>query len=304
MQNILVTGGTVFVSRYVAEYFSKSEKYNVFVLNRGSRSQCENVTLIRADRRCPGEALRGYHFDAVIDVTAYTADDVHPLLDALGSFDQYIMISSSAVYPDSGAQPFTEESKTGENKYWGAYGIGKIAAEQALQSRVPGAYVLRPPYLYGRYNNVYREAFVFDCAMGDRPFYLPGDGGMRLQFYHVRDLCRFIDVILAQQPAQRVFNVGDEAPVTIREWVTLCYRAVGKTPRFVCVDTAVPQRSYFSFLPYEYCLDVSRQHVYLSDTLDLGEGLRDAYTWYRGHRGAVNTKPYIDYIRRNLEHAT
>ena len=36
---------------------------------------------------------------------------------------------------------------------------------------------------------VYREAFVFDCARADRPFYLPGDGGMKLQFFHVKDLC-------------------------------------------------------------------------------------------------------------------
>lgn len=34
MKRILVTGGTVFVSKYVAKYF-QSNNYEVYVLNRG-----------------------------------------------------------------------------------------------------------------------------------------------------------------------------------------------------------------------------------------------------------------------------
>ena len=95
------------------------------------------------------------------------------------------MLSSSAVYPEYEPQPFKEELPLAENKFWGKYGTDKIAAEQELQKRVPDAYILRPPYLYGEMNNVYREAFVFECAMRDRNFYLPKDGSMQLQFFHV-----------------------------------------------------------------------------------------------------------------------
>ena len=83
------------------------------------------------------------------------------LLDALGGCDQYLLISSSAVYPENAPQPFMEETPLGANQYWGTYGTNKIAAEQALQKRKPDAYILRPPYLYGPMNNIYREAFVF-----------------------------------------------------------------------------------------------------------------------------------------------
>ena len=112
------------------------------------------------------------------------------------------MISSSAVYPEYEKQPFTEETPVGENKFWGSYGTGKIEAERALQERDPKAYILRPPYLYGPLNNVYREAFVFDCAMAKRPFFLPGDGEMKLQFFHVNDLCRFMDILMEKTPGQ------------------------------------------------------------------------------------------------------
>jgi len=54
---ILVTGGTVFVSRYIAEYYV-SKGYDVYVLNRNSKKQSDGVNLIEADRNNLGELLR------------------------------------------------------------------------------------------------------------------------------------------------------------------------------------------------------------------------------------------------------
>ena len=48
-RKVLVTGGTVFVSRYIAEYYVKN-KYDVYVLNRNNKTQPKGVTLIQADR--------------------------------------------------------------------------------------------------------------------------------------------------------------------------------------------------------------------------------------------------------------
>lgn len=291
---MLVTGGTVFVGRCIAEYYA-AKGWEVCVLNRGTRPQPAGVTLIRADRHALGDALRSYRFDVVVD-TAYNADDVNHLLDGLGEHGQYIFISSSAVYPESAPQPFAEDTPVGPNKIWGPYGTDKIAAENALLAREPEAYILRPPYLYGPWNNVYREAFVFDCAGLGRPFYLPGDGGMKLQFFHIRDLCRFMDVLLEKCPEQRVFNVGNRETVTVKEWAELCYRAAGQEPRFVNVREDVEQRNYFSFYNYEYDLDVERQYQLLGETMPLAAGLKECWEWYQGHESAVNKKPYLQYI--------
>lgn len=38
MKKVLITGGTVFVSRYIAEYYVKKE-YEVYVLNRNNKPQ-------------------------------------------------------------------------------------------------------------------------------------------------------------------------------------------------------------------------------------------------------------------------
>ncbi len=135
MKRILVTGGTTFVSKYVAEYFVNAG-YEVFVLNRNSKPQVQGVKLIQGDRHNLGGVLKDTFFDVVADITAYNDKDIIDFVKELGSFDQYIMISSSAVYPEYGVQPFLEESEKSENKFWGAYGTDKIAAEKALLERV------------------------------------------------------------------------------------------------------------------------------------------------------------------------
>ena len=49
MKKILVTGGTTFVSKYVAYYFVNAG-YEVYVLNRNTKPQVQGVKLIEADR--------------------------------------------------------------------------------------------------------------------------------------------------------------------------------------------------------------------------------------------------------------
>jgi len=294
MKKMLVTGGTVFVSRYIAEYYV-DKGYEVYVLNRNTREQSTGVKLIQADRHNLGSILKRYHFDVVVD-TAYTDKDVNLLLDGLESFDDYILISSSAVYPEYCPQPFRECEQVGVNQFWGQYGTDKIETENALLKKNPNAYVLRPPYLYGPMNNVYREAFVFDCALQDRCFYLPKDGEMQLQFFHVEDLCRFIDVLLEKHPKQPIFNVGNVETISIRQWVEMCYDIVGKEVEFKNVYENIEQRNYFSFYDYEYYLDVSSQHDLLPNDKDMRMGLEEAFAWYKDNEDKVNKKPFFKFI--------
>lgn len=299
MNKLLVTGGTVFVSKYAAEYFVK-KGYEVYVLNRNNYPQCEGVTLIEADRKNLGTVLRGHHFDAVLDINAYTATDIEGLLDAIDSFEDYIFISSSAVYPEYETQPFTEETRVGENKFWGNYGTDKIAAEQVLTKRVPNAYIIRPPYLYGPMNNVYREAFVFDCALADRKFYLPNDGQLKLHFFHVKDLCRVIEAILEKQPQNHIFNVGNKEAMSIRGWVSQCYEVAGKKVEFVEVNEDINWRSFFSFTNYEYYLDTAKQDELICETTDMQEGLKEAFKWYVSNQDKVGKRPYMEFIDEHL----
>lgn len=298
MRKILVTGGTVFVSQYAASWFA-ARGNEVYVLNRNTRTQVPGVTLIESDRHALGDKLKGYDFDVVLDITAYTRTDVEDLVKALGSVKDYVFISSSAVYPEDLPQPFAEEQPCGPNSIWGAYGTNKLEAEEYLREAVPQAYILRPPYLYGPMQNIYREPFVFECAEAGRPFCIPGDGEMKLQLFHVEDLCRFMEILLEKKPENRIYNVGNPETVTVREWARLCYDTVGSPLETVSV-TDHPQRSFFPFHDYDYALDVAKQTALMSQTKPLAEGIRESYAWFREHRQEVNRKPLLEYIDKHL----
>ena len=297
---ILITGGTTFVSKYAAEYFV-SKGNEVTVINRGSRPQVNGVTHINCDRTALGDRLNGKHFDLILDITAYTEEHIKSLLDSGVSFDDYIFISSSAVYLETNLQPFTEEQLCGYNSVWGDYGMNKLKAEQFLQAKVPNAYILRPPYFYGAYENLYREAFPFDCAMQDRPFYITQNGDMKPQFFNVSDLCLFVEVLIDKHPQKHIFNVGNKDIVTVKEWVDRCYKAAGKTAKFISVSKEVAQRDYFCFYDYEYVLDISKQNELMPDTVSLEEVLKEEFEWYKNNLNSVyNRKPYMEYIDNNL----
>lgn len=299
MRKILITGGTVFVSRYIAEYFVKKD--DVYVLNRNTHDQVHGVTLIEGNRLQLGDKLKNYDFDVILDITAYTKVDVELLINSVNNVKDYIFLSSSAVYPETLVQPFKEEQQAGDNKCWGNYGVQKYEAEQYLLEKIPNAYIIRPPYLYGPMNNLYREAFIFDCAMLGKPFYIPKDGTMPLQFFHIQDLCKFIDIILEQHPTDHIFNVGNEKSISINDWVKKCYQIVGKQAELINVYNNVNQRNYFSFYNYDYRLDVSKQNMWLKETKPLEEGLKESYIWYKNHMDEVNKKQYFEYIETNLK---
>lgn len=295
---ILVTGGTVFASRFTAEFFSKNNE--VYVLNRGTKPQSEGVTLIQADRHNLNDVLKGYEFDAVLDVCGYNETDVRDLLRGLGNFGTYIFVSSSAVYPETLPAPFGEGYEIGENKIWGDYGLNKVKAERYFAKNCPDAYILRPPYLYGKMNNLYREAFVFECAEQCRPFYVPDNGEMELQLFDIEDMCHFMEILLESQPKQRVFNVGNPEGISVLDWVKLCYGTLGKTPEFRLVDKAIEQGNYFPFYNYEYKLDTSKMLCLMPVLKPVEEGLKQSYEWFKENRGAVRRKNYFEFIDNEL----
>lgn len=298
---ILVSGGTTFVSKFTAEYFLKRNN-EVYVINRNSRAQLDGVHLINCDRMNLKNLLKDKHFDLIIDVTAYNEAHIESLLNSGVTFDDYIFISSSAVYPETNSQPFTEEQTCGKNSVWGDYGVNKLMAENYLLEHCTNAYILRPPYFYGIYENLYREAFPFDCAEKGRKFYIPQNGDMKLQFYNVSDLCKFIELIIKKKPDNHIYNVGNSDIITVKEWVKLCYKAVGKIPEFVEVDKSVQQRDYFCFYDYEYILDVKKQNELMPTTIPLEVGLKEEYEWYKNNYNSVyNRKPYIEFIDKNLK---
>lgn len=292
----------------VAKYFASEKfnnKYKVYVLNRNNHSQVENVKLINSSRENLGDKLEKYNFDIIIDITSYTKNDVKFILDSLGNsinnLSEYILLSSSAVYPEILNLPFKESDEVGKNIFWNDYGLNKIEAEKYLLENFERCYILRPPYLYGPENNIYRESFIFDCAEQNRKFYIPENKEMKLQFFYIEDLCKVIENILIKNPKEKIFNVGNEVCISILDWVKLCYEVVGEKLEVINVSKEIPQRNYFPFYAYEYYLDVTKQKSLLNKTTNLKIGLEKSYQWYKNNKDKVNRKNYFDFIDNELQ---
>lgn len=124
---------------------------------------------------------------------------------------------------------------------------------------------------------------------------------MKLQFFHVEDLCKIIEKILKTHPKEQILNVGNTELVDINTFVELCYKVVGTPLEKVYVTNHDNQRDYFSFYNYEYALDVSRQNDLLPEQKNLFKGLKESYDWFKDNPDEVVKKDYIKFIKQNFE---
>ena len=168
MKKILIMGGNQFVGKEIVKKFLGKD-YTVYVLNRGTRKNIEEVIFLKVDRDNFIEMeniLKNIDVDIIIDVSAYTEEQVNILHKVMkNKFKQYILISSASVYNNIECTPVNEESQTGENLIWGDYAKNKYLAEKITieNSNLHNFKytIFRPFYIYGIGNNLDRENYFF-----------------------------------------------------------------------------------------------------------------------------------------------
>ncbi len=110
---VLVLGGTQFVGRHIVEALLVAG-HTVSILTRG-RSPDElptQVERLRGDRNEGAlglEALTGRSWDACVDVSGYTPQQVRPSVERLrASVKRYVFVSAVSVYGDPDDRPVRE----------------------------------------------------------------------------------------------------------------------------------------------------------------------------------------------------
>jgi nucleoside-diphosphate-sugar epimerase len=216
-------------------------------MNRGNHNEGlpEAVEVLIADRRDQLQvrtALEGREFDAVFDIVGYYPGDVEHFIEQLrGRIRNYVFISTGSVYKAPRVAPLKEHFPRVEDDTQGAYGWRKRQLEDRLLAahadfRFPVT-IIRPGYIYGPHNYVYRERFFFDRLLLDRPVLVPGDGTTFSQFGHVDDLAR-LQALVLEKPAAigEDYNFVGEYAYTLDHFVELVGEVVGKVPRIVHFD--------------------------------------------------------------------
>lgn len=286
----LVLGGSRFVGLRLVKLLLE-EGYRVTTLNRGVTPTPYDADRILVDRRHPGEvreALKATGFDVAFDISAYRRSESEPVVKALeGQVDRFVHCSTLAVYGRGGEMPYKEDSPRDPARAGSEYARNKIGCEDLLLEahRDVGfpVVILRPPFIYGPFNYLYREGYFFDRIEAERPVPMP-KGEEEVQFVHVDDLARaFLAAATRREVEGEAYNVAGE-PVTFRRFADHAGRAIGVDPRVTLLDDRHLE-SLFPFPNATFTCDATKAGRDLGiQPRGIKEGLQSTYEWYRDVR--------------------
>jgi nucleoside-diphosphate-sugar epimerase len=323
--NCLVIGGTGYIGRVLTAELLKAG-HSVTVLHRGADHEFgRRVKSIQADRNSATAikaALIGKNFEVVFDNVydwqrGTTASQVEATARAAGdNLHRYIFMSSVAAYGDG--LNHHEGDALAPDDAPELYVRNKAMSERALfrlHQRIGLPVVtLRPPYVYGPGNRMYREAFFWDRLRAGRVIVIPGDGRRLMQFVYVKDLVRAgIKAMDEPNAVGHAFNIANARPLAQFEVVEAFARAAKKPAKLVRIPREYILRAgghpmgpklYFGFyydMPPITQVTAKAQRVLKFKPTDFETGLKETYRSYL--RGNSFPKPEYAFEDALLAHA-
>ena len=233
---ILVLGGTGFIGPHLVR-FALERGHTVTLFNRGRTNThlFPDVEKLVGDRNDNLSALEGRRWDAVIDNSGYTPQQVGMSVKLLkNACDQYLFTSTRSVYTDFTQAVMDEDAPVGPKDIpeseWDGYGPNKVLAERAVQEGF-GARTLitRPPVIVGPGDRSDRFTYWVDRIDDGGDILVQGDPTDPLQFIDVRDLSEFY-IHLLEHSITGIYNT--EGPGSALNTAGLVHgiKAITSTP--------------------------------------------------------------------------
>lgn len=233
-RSAVVLGGTGQIGRAVTDRLLAGGWTVTSVARQVPTDPLAGVRFVSADRRESGALWRavGDGADALIDITAYDAQDGRQLLDLQHDVGAMVVVSSSSVYRDAQGRtldeaatngfpelpdPVTEDQPTvapGDE----TYSTRKVALERVLldQASCPVT-VLRPGAIHGVGSKHPREWWFVKRMLDGRPTIpLALEGRSRFHTTSTLNIAELVAVAL-EQPATRVLNIADHFALSVAE---------------------------------------------------------------------------------------
>lgn len=224
---LLILGGTVFLGRHVVDA-ALSAGCEVTIFNRGSHDVdfAQPVEQLKGDRNGELGSLKGRQFDAVVDCSGYTAEQLQRSAEALRDLVQhYVFVSTISVYarfaPGNGFDETAALTTATEG-----YGGGKARAEEALAAAMPGRVtILRPGLIVGPHDPTGR--FTYWPLRLDRggKVLAPGRRERPVQFIDARDLAQWCVQLALQRVPGTVHGIGPSG--SMASLLQACQQASG-----------------------------------------------------------------------------
>lgn len=218
---ILVLGGTGFIGPHLVRRIIE-RGHTPVLFNRGRTrptmypEMYRGIETLVGDRDGDIAALRGGRWDAVIDDSGYTPQQVRATAELLrNSVGQYLFTSTRGVYQDFTVH-MDEDAPLGikgvPESEWEGYGPLKALAEREVTRVFPNATtIVRPAIITGPGDNTDRFTYWYVRVDQGGEVLAPGDPAEPIQYIDVRDLADFY-VHLVEQKTAGIFNL--EAPAS------------------------------------------------------------------------------------------
>jgi 2'-hydroxyisoflavone reductase len=236
---ILVIGGTRFVGRHFVDA-ALANGHEITLFNRGQSNAdlYPNVTNIQGDRTIDADlaALKGQHWDAVVDTCGYAPSVVRKTAELLrDAVDSYLFISTISVYDgpmqrndDENAKLQTLEDPTLEEVTNESYGGLKVLCEQVVNDIYGDrALQVRPGMIVGPYDPTDRYTYWDVRAAHGGEILAPGAPDRPVQMIDGRDLGKFM-LHLLEQKTVGVFNATGQV-LSWQDWMNT-FSAAGGVP--------------------------------------------------------------------------
>jgi nucleoside-diphosphate-sugar epimerase len=279
--------------------------HDVTILHRGQHERSETPTRVRHLHHDPYDetdlrrALDGEHFDLVVamygrlrTIARLTAGNVGTFV-SVGGVPAYRGWMNPWLYDPPGLPvPIGEDAAEVTDAAEDEKGYRIVRTEAAVFEHHPEATHFRYPYVYGPYQLAPREWSIVRRVLDGRERIVVADDGLTLHHHgYTENLAHGVLLATAAPPTAvgKVFNIGDEEVLSVRQVVEIVAGALGHRFDVVSMpyDLAIPARPLLAQpLPTHRVLDLTsvRRDLGYRDAVAARDALAHTARWLAEHR--------------------
>lgn len=229
---ILILGGTSFLGPHLVEELQE-HGHEVSLFNRGTQNSSilSTVEKLQGNRDGDLSAFKGRQWDAIIDTSGHLPRVVEASSKVLAeATNHYTFISTIGVYKDFSkldideAYPLAKLSdEKSEEITEKTYGALKACCEDVICRYFPNqSLIIRPGLIVGPLDPTDRFTYWPVRVVEGGRILAPGKPTQNLQFIDVRDLAKWI-VLMVERQAIGIYNAtGPATPITFEQLIEEC----------------------------------------------------------------------------------